>query len=300
MLMTGKSIVRFRYPEWTLWALPFVVHEVWHIALAAKFNVSLNNEIEFASRSEVNVQLCLADAFATYTIGPAYAYAAITLLLDPGRPEDEARVSAILSVLRANEAPDDGGGATETYPMIASELRQAWDAAKRQAGASFPPITEEDADLLSSLLKDEVRGKRSRSFSTVMDELRKKWYAEGRRGGTSFEPTPAADDSIRRLVSSLCNALRRKGYPSFAIDQWHPLLDWRDRYHQLNWAAAPQLPDDADLRHLLNAAWLARVDPRRPIERDITDSTMQLAQEINRRAKAEPVITGWPPPGTSP
>jgi hypothetical protein len=299
LMMTGKSVFRFRFPEWTLWALPFAAHEVWHIALGEELIASLKGDIESANRPTTlldgeNTQSCLADAFATYTLGPAYAYAAIALLLDPARPADETRVCAILRALRDDAASDDEGP-TESYAMIANELRRAWDAARRQAWASFPPVAEQDADLLAALVSEELHGKQSRLFSAVMDEVRKKWYAKQHHVERQFAPAPTAD--IEWLVSVLRKALRRKAYPSFTIDQWHPLLGWLDGYHKLGWATAPELPDELDLRHLLNAAWLARVDRRRPIDRDITDDMMELAKKINQRVRAKPVTTELPAPG---
>jgi hypothetical protein len=195
------------------------------------------------------IQLCLADAFATYTMGPAYAYAAITLTMDPARPEDEIRVRAILSMLR-NEMSGKKEGMSETYAMVADELRSAWEAAKRQAGGPFAPMPAE-----------------------MDDEL---------------------------LVPLLTKVLRMRGYRSFSLDQWHPLLSWREAFKKRGWEDAPDLPDGGDLRHVLNAAWLARVDERRPLDKDITEPTMKLAERIRERAATKPAATVRPPGGTGP
>src|SRR4051794_21842482 len=104
---------------------------------------------------DVSLQTCLGDAFATYTIGPAYAYAALTLLLNPiapygpvlnptapGEPawgSDECRAQAIFCMLEQmnkNKSPDDGQ-ASFLEPRL--DLESAWRAAKAQAGVPLQP-----------------------------------------------------------------------------------------------------------------------------------------------------------------
>jgi hypothetical protein len=133
LMMTVDSIIRLRFPEWTVWALPFAAHEFWRVSVQREFDLasSLGSDGKGIVKNPT-MQMCAADTFATYIMGPAYAYAAITLLFDPRRPEDELRVAATLCTLERIDS-NGTGALTESYHTIAKYLREAWDAARRQA-----------------------------------------------------------------------------------------------------------------------------------------------------------------------
>ena len=78
--------MRLWVPHWSIWALPFTAHEFWHVAASLGIWDKLREHLDPEEHcSDPALDTCLADAFATYTIGPAYAYAAVTLLLNPPR-----------------------------------------------------------------------------------------------------------------------------------------------------------------------------------------------------------------------
>jgi hypothetical protein len=116
---THARIIRLRFPAWTIWNLPLVAHEVGHVAhtfilkkerdqddeslrLLTSFIANQQNPLivndaglhkmhqnggihEQQAKDSANSRLrvLLADAFATYTMGPAYACSAIMLRLNP-------------------------------------------------------------------------------------------------------------------------------------------------------------------------------------------------------------------------
>jgi hypothetical protein len=137
---TRSQILRLRFPEWTIWDLPLAVHEVSHVIIRKKLQeekekskrrrilesfvqkqrdslVELDPELNVQNKAggkkagrtrrfaEDRVHEFLADAFATYTMGPAYACSAILLRLNPsfgasdGMPSDVQRVYVILNML---------------------------------------------------------------------------------------------------------------------------------------------------------------------------------------------------------
>jgi len=77
--------------------------------------------------------------------------------------------------------------------------------------------------------------------------------------------------------------LDNKGIPSFSFSEWLSL----EQSTELLVSGKSDAIDPAkfDLRHALNAAWLARVDRRRPADRDLTEPAMELAVRIMRAQK---------------
>jgi hypothetical protein len=129
-------VVRLSFPEWTIWSLPLVAHEFWHAAACQHFDKLLRRLTrKIGSRFDD----CLADVFATFTMGPAYAYAAIVLTLDPTAPYEETdrmvcheiRSHVILRMLRKMDVTKGLG----PFKTIAERLKLAWEAAKAQTGA---------------------------------------------------------------------------------------------------------------------------------------------------------------------
>lgn len=136
------QIVHLRFPEWSIWALPLTAHEIWHLGLhdAGEFGGATTASLqvlesileeytgfEGCDPEEIRQQstilwgdpafhLCLADAFGTFSMGPAYAYACIWLALDP---TDEVSQQRALSILKVLESVPD-------YDYLRKDLEQLW------------------------------------------------------------------------------------------------------------------------------------------------------------------------------
>ena len=99
-MKTVGRLVRLRCCEWTIWTLPLVAHEFGHIVIEESKEIS--NRIETISQAHLlalqeafgpgakteplpraELEEYLADAYATYVMGPAFACAAILLRLNP-------------------------------------------------------------------------------------------------------------------------------------------------------------------------------------------------------------------------
>lgn len=149
--LTPAQIVRLGFPEWTVWALPLAAHEFGRIVASQNPTLSKGLAADAAECGEpVEVLTCaLADAFATYAVGPAYACAAIFMRLDPrprvpggGRAVDGARAQMIFEMLRLAEAT--GSLAVSLIPVLET-LEKAWDEALAETGAArtkIPAITK--------------------------------------------------------------------------------------------------------------------------------------------------------------
>jgi hypothetical protein len=267
--MTLARIIRLRFPEWTIWALPFTAHEFWDMGPNNHFQGWLANEIKAAVEQrdqgcladafatyiqggvEQRDQGCLADAFATYMMGPAYAYATIVLLLAPhmpfesrgDRPADDVRAHVILAMLKQMQTKY--GALSPMYDDVCQQLAFAWNAAKEQAGAA------------------------------------------------GDEPAQVADDIARAniLVTALWNVLEKNVSAPMTLEAWAQVNHLKK---DLLAGSSSDLPPGIELRQVLNAAWLARVDPQPDPTIDLTKAAEDLARKTIR-SQAKPAPGGFLP-----
>ncbi|GAB4257160.1 MAG: hypothetical protein Kow0092_03840 [Deferrisomatales bacterium] len=157
---TLAKIIRLRFQEWTLWTLPFTAHEFGHVVVEEKADdedlrgfleeqVGLlealesgdaGSEGERRERAEAHVKEFLADAFATYTMGPAYPCAGILLRFDPSAPEGRdprqphsgKRARVALEMLRAMDAQ----AGTSPYAAVIGILEKRWEDALGRMGSA--------------------------------------------------------------------------------------------------------------------------------------------------------------------
>ena len=164
---TLARIVRLRFPEWTIWTLPFTAHEYGHVVLEDRLELVkdpiktfIEEEVESEAQEDEECKkaraandaqgeerarqrimkrllVLLSDAFATYTMGPAYAYAMMYLrfnplsarLADAERPPDVLRAHMVLSMLQAIDDEEE-----KKFTGIAKELETSWGDMLRRAG----------------------------------------------------------------------------------------------------------------------------------------------------------------------
>ncbi len=86
----------------------------------------------------------LADAFATFTMGPAYACAALLLRFNPESDEQPAitkRAYVVFSSLKQMNSKSKGA-----YKDLIDRLEREWEAALQQGTFSSPETTLQDTD----------------------------------------------------------------------------------------------------------------------------------------------------------
>jgi hypothetical protein len=155
--------VFLRFPAWTIWALPLIAHEFWHAA-----SRELPNSKSFAFRlgkfvkwdeiwKDPIMQDCLADAFGTYVIGPAYAFASVLLILDANSPIDQLRAGAIFATI---EWMVSKGSVAYDF---ATSMKQCWQDASPPPAADAPPSALPDPTMIAAyvttvtdFLRDEI------------------------------------------------------------------------------------------------------------------------------------------------
>jgi hypothetical protein len=227
MMMTVERFIRLRFPEWTIWGIPLAAHELWR----GQFDNLLARSLGPDGSSLIKdptIQQCLGDAFATYFMGPAYALAAVTLLFDPTRAQDDLRVRATESMLRCMD-PTRPDAFSDSYQTVADNLASAWTAAKHQAGTTI------------DLSRAEV---------------------------------------VETAVAALFKRLDSVGHPYFSVAEWKSVRNWAEKLGSDAAAETIEISGKQDLRHALNAVWLARLDAAG------TKDISELAHRLVHRVKA--------------
>lgn len=126
-----KHAVYFRFPAWSVWGLALIAHEYWHASCAQIDKVqNAFDGIREISDEKLSVwpnrlvQDCLADTFATYVMGPAYAFACILLSLDVNSLQDRVRAKIVFSTLQHLHSESRSGG----YDFV-DKLQTSWNEA---------------------------------------------------------------------------------------------------------------------------------------------------------------------------
>jgi hypothetical protein len=274
---TLGRIIRVRFPEWTIWTLPFTAHEYGHVVKdevqelksfvegeAARWIEEEDKQtLKGAKRDELagqralkryqyHIEELLADAFATYTMGPAYAHAAILLRFNPAgasgqgdeQPGDVKRAYVIFSTLKKMSDELKGIVISGPYSKIIKDMEGQWKAAL--LGAQSPSKLE------------AAEGKR---LTHLVDRIWDKFYEE-------FLPTAK--------------------YPH---NGWQLALEWSQNWErQLRGAdelSIPEVPSTSKVRDVLNAAWLCRTNNVDAIKR-ITTAAFRLCESIIRKRLEHP------------
>ncbi len=157
------SIVLLGFPEWSIWGIPLVAHEVGLAYAKDRNNPALAELIDrfvlkrtapdqtagtpgTPGRTKNYVKELLADAFAAYTLGMSYACAALLLRLsprhdepyDPETPHDieRARVIMLTMLIGGDTAPQAGGSFTDDVSRLEETWRKAVSAHAGPAAAA--------------------------------------------------------------------------------------------------------------------------------------------------------------------
>jgi hypothetical protein len=216
--MTWARIVRMACPEWTLWALPLTAHDVWY--MTAQETLRAQGKAGDFDHAPKWMQDCLADAYAVWSAGPAYAYAAFFLRLDPFCPRaegdkcnDDLRAQAILKMWELMDQEDAGN---LHYKVYRDDLKEEWQNAL--------------------LFTDPGRSK----------------DAEGR---PDFPVDAEKKAGLDQKIPALFLALKKYGFSGFSLQNWAAIQEWPPKL--LNRETINSA--EADFRWVLNAAWIARI-----------------------------------------
>lgn len=224
---TLRRVASIRFPDWTLWTVPLVAHEYAYVMTEVedvlRTHVSGQATIwaaahgpdpgassvadELRLRTANYARVLLADAFATFAMGPSYACSALLLRLDPAsavhryRPSDATRARMILGVLGEMNQLSMGA-----YDDILKFLTERWG---EMALLAPPPDIDAPEDVLipeavSAYLHKKFKYKRtgytSQGWAAARDWARE-WESD------LIKRKPLALPSGRGAISTLRDAL---------------------------------------------------------------------------------------------
>jgi hypothetical protein len=163
------QIIRVRFPELSVWNLPAVAHEFGHLAtseLRSKVRDDRQWRVERPIQDLIGEAAdqrgwdhrheLFADAFATYTLGPAYLGACVLLRFDastatedpPRHPSPAKRVHAMLGVL---ESMDQKEGFATPFASSRTKISTLWTRATAAAGTTSE-IADPDRQEIETLV----------------------------------------------------------------------------------------------------------------------------------------------------
>jgi hypothetical protein len=230
--LTPGNVIRLGFPEWSIWALPLAAYELGRIVVGQdrRLRAKVDEEVTRQPGQRQVIEDCLADAFATYTVGPAYACAAILMRLNPrpkaaGEPAvDAARVEALFDFL---DKADEEAGAGVSFADIRARLETAWQEAATEAGAAA--------------------ASRAGSQSSTPADLSQFFWRWAEQNSVTAKYTPKSWTRAMLWEENLLALLKDED----AID-----------------------PAGSDVRDVLNAAWLCRLNH--------PDQTVRIAKAAQR------------------
>jgi hypothetical protein len=173
------GLVKLGFPEWTIWSIPLVGYEtgLMHAEQMLGGQVIEHTRDLLPGRSGTARQTLFAEAYAAYTVGPAYGCAAMLLRFQPNHdvpselaPSDVERAAVILGVLR--HINDNSAG----FRDVVDRTREYWqeavthlggEAAVDKAMTELRPFAQAVADRLGA---GETAGFDARQW-TVVGEL---------------------------------------------------------------------------------------------------------------------------------
>ena len=160
MSHTLASLIHMGFPEWSIWMLPLAVGEFGHVV--ASLNPPIKDFIKTNSQdnlTEEQLQQLVADAFGTFTMGPAYAFSVILLRFDPlyaysnrnNLPSEDRRFHVILTMLKImNEEPD----VERPYTGFIQFVSNQWKAALLQVQPPGTPLTHQEIAQIENWTKN--------------------------------------------------------------------------------------------------------------------------------------------------
>jgi hypothetical protein len=220
-----SNTVGLTYPEWTLWSLPMTAYEFWGVyarkqnRIRAAFEKSAKRASLDLKRFSFNKpRSLLADAFATFSMGPAYAFYAFQLSLNPVAtrglkpsrveppPPPSERAEVILEMLDRMDQKQP-----QAWPPVIDELRQSWnqalEAADNPRAALLPHevrTLKSAVEILAETLLDGTKADfKVESWPRVLH------WAEDLRSKVPEESVDAASE-MRDVVNAAWMARRRE------------------------------------------------------------------------------------------
>jgi hypothetical protein len=290
------SVVKLGFPEWTVWGVPLVAHEV-GVALCQDMNAKELQALLAKWGSEekrltpAEVIDLVGHVFAAYTMGPAYGCAALLLRLEPHRGSDDSAL--LIQDPGAAEASATANENEQSSKPTSDTPVPAW---------SRTPVRDLDrARLITSVLAETGPNEDS-GFAETVGTLRHLWNGTAQALATTMPATtmdgtaapPAVLDWLDDFQGDVVSALRKLGVRPFTDSGWHEV---QQRSATITRAAQQRPPTIAgemnsplqetpdDLLKVLNAVWSIRLQGKSE-PKDLANEAIGLWEQRRHPAQS--------------
>jgi hypothetical protein len=268
LIRTAARVTGLRFQEWTIWMLPFTTHELGHVLFREvehlrEFVDQRTAAIKYPEkkvRLEKQLHELLADAFATYNLGPAYPCALLVLGLNPVSVDDKTadgstparRAYAVLKIL---ERMDAKPGLEKPYADLRQKLTDIWD---RLLAGLDPRVIR--------LNKNEQA-----ATETLVDEIWTHLDAKFTKSTAKYPQDRPCNERGWQTAGQWCHA-------------WDKQLTNLERPLRI---APDEIGPQNLLADVLNAAWRCRLDhPGETDTESIAEAAYDLAKQLlSKRAE---------------
>jgi hypothetical protein len=274
-------IIRMRFAEWTIWDLPLIAHEFGHVAITLKLGKEkaqaeeeLRDLMPFLAKqqdlllkqdpqlqelrdqsiakdwAQGRVSNFVADAFAAFTMGPAYACSGINLRFNP---------------------------CTEAYQNIPSDPQRAY-------------LVMSMLEWMDEFHYSQMLTEKFKPYATVIAKLNAAWESAMAGSGSTCRLTPAEQNYLKAFARCFADKIWERIFLNtgmYPLEGWNLARKWceawleQDRDGAANLATAHS-DESASIRDVLNATWLCRLvtsDFAR-IENRLADAGKSLCKKI--------------------
>ncbi len=167
LIRTAARVAGLRFQEWSIWMLPFSAHELGHVlfrdieylrSFVDRRTTGIDDLWEKA-RTEKQLHEFLADAFATYNLGPAYPSALLYLGLNPVSAEDKTGINSVpakraFTVLRFLELMGEEPGPDKIAASTRRQLATAWDGLVMSLDPHAARMSEQEQSDINVLVQE--------------------------------------------------------------------------------------------------------------------------------------------------
>lgn len=203
-----RAVIQLSY-EWTIWSLPVVAHEFWRSFALQQEEVRNWFKPPHYQGVALDVDdpgLCLGDAFAACSMGPAYAYFAFLLALNPvdafSDPSNEEPASAKRALAILTALGPGGNGKIPAWGGVVERLGESWHEAVNAANRGAGSLAEAEKVKIVHATSHLVRELETNTEVPYTDsnwEHAGKWSADlkaGTVGNISVDPSDRIPDVL--------------------------------------------------------------------------------------------------------
>ena len=243
MEKTLANIIRLGFPEWTVWALPLVTCDLGYI-ISSSIDLHIVQEfvketlqVELNQEQVLILKSWIPDTFATYAMGPAYACATMLLRFNPTRVNTKQKHYSFFTHAEQQDLPTDAVRCQVIICMLERMNKEA---------------NESSID--------------SEPYIDFIKMLKDAWDASLKQAQPQLSENQEASIQIdvKQWTEVLWNLFESKAYTRYSATDW---LEIRDKYKWAEEFSNNKVPNSpaisikikSQLRHVINAAWLARL-----------------------------------------